>query len=97
MLSALIINLLKAIFGIFNSKDSSHTSEMTEEENRIFSVQLDARKKDGWIERIDYWIDKKNYDEAVKLCNFYTQDFFGFDNEISERVKRVNKLIKGEQ
>ena len=39
----------------------------------------------------DYWIDEKNYTEAAKLCNVYTQKYFGFDDEINQRIKIVNE------
>lgn len=93
MLSALIINFFKAIFGSF-FKEEKIVSNLSERENEIFSKDLDNRVKEDWLQRIDFWIEEKNFKEAAKLCNYYTQNYFDFDDDIDLRINIVNEYYK---
>ena len=87
---AIFILIFYAIKSLFTKKNSV---ELNANEEDVFSTKLSDKSKIGWIGRIDHWIEERNYNEAVKLCNYYTS-YFGFDDEINVRIKKVNNLIK---
>lgn len=89
MFIAIFIIIFYAIKSLFNKKNSR---ELNTREEEIFSVKISDKSKIGWISRIDYWITENNYQEAVKLCNYYTS-YFGFDDDINLRIKKVNNFV----
>lgn len=87
MLSALIVNLFKSIFGFLFNKEP----ELTENEKRIFNKELNVKNKNDMLERIDYWVDKSDYKEAKKLTDLYIE-YNGIDNDIEKRKIFLNKF-----
>ncbi len=88
MLSALIINILKSIFGfLFNEKQP----ELTEREKQIFNKELSVKNKSDMLERIDYWIANNNIAEARKLTYLYI-NHNEKDDDILKRLNLINKI-----
>jgi hypothetical protein len=88
MLSALIINILKSLFGfLFNEKEP----ELTEREKQIFNKELSVKNKSDMLERIDYWIVNNNTAEAKKIAYLYI-NHNEKDEEILKRLNLINKM-----
>ena len=87
MLSALIVNLFKSIFGFLFNKEP----ELTENEQRIFNKELNVNNKNDMLERIDYWVEKSNYIEAKTLTEAYIE-YNGIDNNIEKRKSFLSKF-----
>ena len=88
MLSALIVNLFKMIFGFLFTKKSDYS----ESEIKILSKNLNVKNKTDMLERIDFWLTKKEIFEASKLINLYTENN-GTDENISKRQLIIKDLI----
>lgn len=87
MLSALIVNLFKSIFGFLFNKEP----ELTDNEKRIFNKELNVKNKNDMLERIDYWVDKSDFKEAKHLCDIYLE-YNGTDVNIEKRKEFLNKI-----
>lgn len=82
------------VYSIFNSIFSNSNKSKSNDENlpETFKKQLHVKDKESFTNRIDYWIDNGNFQEALKLCKMY-HEYNSPDEDINKRIRYLNKQI----
>ena len=89
--AAVVVTVFYLIYKGLSSKVKEVTSKTKHiEEPETFNEQLNVKDKNGFIKRIDYWIDNENFEEALNLCNIYNE-YNENDPDIIKRIKYINK------
>jgi hypothetical protein len=90
LFSAIALGIFYLVKSLFSSSSKPEYSSSNEE--RIFEKELNVKNKSDMLERIDYWIDKSNFQEAKKLTNLYI-DYNQSDENIQRRATLINKHL----
>lgn len=81
-------------YSIFKSIFRSPNKPESKAENlpETFRKQLNVKDKESFTNRIDYWIDNGNFQEALKLCKMY-HEYNAPDEDINKRIRYLNNQI----
>lgn len=89
--AAVVVAVFYLIFkGLFSKAKEATSKTKHIEDPETFNEQLDVKDKNGFIKRIDYWIDNKDFEEALNLCNIYNE-YNENDPDIIKRIKYIKK------
>lgn len=83
----IVYSIFKSIFS--NPKKSKSNDESLPE---TFKKQLHVKDKESFTNRIDYWIDNGDFQEALKLCKMY-EEYNSPDKDINKRIRYLNNKL----
>lgn len=89
--ATIVVVAVYSIFqGIFNSAKKSLSKTNHIQETQVMD-RLDIRNKQSILDGIDHCTDIGEHQEALKLCDIYTEHN-GFDEDIEKRKNYIKNL-----